>query len=386
MKTRDIKLKNLPGMVIALVVMMAGISSCTVTQTAATEADGIYYNPATAPQPQSRVVVSDQPYGQTPQEYQYQRQNQHVDDIPVRIGGRYFGDNNQAPHAYSNDTIYVDSHGYGPVDDHIQWGEYAGTTVNIYHDPWMMGMGYGMGWGWNRWGMMNPWMMGPRWGWGMGMGWGMGWAHWGYSPWMYGGMWSPWGMGWGMHPFGWGMGYGMGWGGFYGGHMLGGYYGNPYIRQAYAGRGNQNAVMANNQAMQSQALRRDGGQVSQSGSAPARVSGTTPQIRRRTADDIRATQGAVRQQTTPTRQSGVVAPRRTIPGTTTQSTRQMPPTRATMPAPRSSTQQPRMNQPTRSTMPSSPTRMSAPSMRGGSMGSPGGGGAMRSGGGGGIRR
>ncbi|TWR28810.1 hypothetical protein FPZ43_11095 [Mucilaginibacter pallidiroseus] len=158
------------------------LSSCSVSKTASTANDDVYFSKATAAE-----------------EPQY-----------------------AARQTYNQDAGQQDSYYDGGDDDYFYYDDYASRINRFsyyspfgYYDYAYSPYGYGYGGGWNI-GLGYGWGGGLGWGgyggWGLGLGYGWGgYGGWGYNPWGFG--YSPyyyWGTGWGG---GWGGGYPY-WGGY----------------------------------------------------------------------------------------------------------------------------------------------------------------------------
>ncbi|MXV38788.1 hypothetical protein GO491_08920 [Flavobacteriaceae bacterium Ap0902] len=215
--------------IIPLGLVIVGVSSCSVSQTATRTNDGIYYDPTEEPVPEVRAEES---YNQSASSYESQ---------PIRIGGKYFDEQGNAPEeTYENSPIYNDNRvvintGQDEYyeEDYIEWGDEGGTEVNInnyygagfyppYYSPYYSrlgiwgGTGIGFSFGWNAfYGYpFYPRFYGPAYGY-----YGWGYPYYGYAP-----IYNPY------YPY-----YGHG----YYGH---GYHPNSYLTPVYRGKGNKNGI------------------------------------------------------------------------------------------------------------------------------------------------
>lgn len=248
------------GRIFPIGLIIVGVSSCSVSQNTSRENDGIYYDPSATPA--EEVVVQDVEYKTNEPTYTYQETQQE----PIRIGGKYFDDEGNAPE--STETIaYEDSEYYNDDrvelntnDDYVEWGDDEGVdvVVNNYYNgfgpSWIYRSSFWSPWGYRGW-------YGPRFGFGFNYGWNAWGSPWGYSAWNWG--YSPYfAGGWGWPYYGYGGWYGPY--GFYGPYGYGygyGYYGHPryygannwyrndYVRDVYRGRGNNNGITRNQSNM-----------------------------------------------------------------------------------------------------------------------------------------
>lgn len=134
--------------------------SCGTQMGGYSETDGVYYDPNNDTLPEG-VVIDDR--GNAVGEY-YNYNSEHLEDVRSRDwqeNSKYWDDNASAS----------------------DWGAYAGSETNYYHDNW--------GWG-SPWGYYSPyysgWRVGLSWGWGHPYSWsGWGWydPYWGYGPYSY---------------------------------------------------------------------------------------------------------------------------------------------------------------------------------------------------------
>lgn len=114
-------------MPVLLGIIAVSFASCMSTQTFANrEFDGIYSSP------------SDRTYQES--------KNQINNDRIVRLGGKYFDKNTQAPQSfeqeiYQNDPIasVVDPY----QNDYIQWGKYQGTEIDYGFNSYPYGFNFG---------------------------------------------------------------------------------------------------------------------------------------------------------------------------------------------------------------------------------------------------
>ncbi len=323
---------------IALVVILMGVSSCTTYQPGANvESDGVYYNPKTdktiqqvSTESQSSGKISiGQPYfdanGNGAEEFFYEdddttsRQNVTVNNQDWRT------------------TLYSDD--YTVSNSATSWGRNDGVNINIYSSsPYY-------GYGWNTWPYGSRWNMSFGWGWNNYYG-----PSWGYP--YYGGSW------------GWNNYYGPGWGyPHYGGAWgWNNYYGHyPYYNNGYYGYNRPRGYYT-------QPGMRPGGNIN-AGSRPGSIIATRPSngIRPidRTSQQISTTRpnGTIRpvdrnpQQTTNTRPgSGRDRPTGTI-GTNNTATREVRPTRESQTArPTSPTREVRPTRDIQTVRPTTPTR------------------------------
>lgn len=252
MKSLNTNITQIFGKVLPLGLLVVGVSSCSVSQNTAREADGIYYDPSTEPAQEKVIVVEDIQRQTEEPVYQYK---EPVEDQTIRIGGKYFDDTGNAPEptetnaykeseAYNDDRIVLqNNHNYD------SWGEDEGVEINVNNYYGGFGPSFYYGSYWNSY-RFNNWY-GPRWRFGWNSGWGnnpffsynYGWGNPYYGFGGYYGNFTPYyyGYGYGFHPYH---------NNFYGNPYYNGYYRNGYTRTVHRGRGNNNGVRINNNAIQ----------------------------------------------------------------------------------------------------------------------------------------
>ena len=131
-------------------ILLAGVSSCSVSQTIAGETDGIYYDPATDQRP---VYTSTS----VEEDYYYP----DGDETLVRIGGKYFDRNGNAPiiDRQSNSNEY--RYNRNRNSQYPNWGEEennVNVSVNYFGSPFYSGFGWGISYGYGAGsGFYNPW-------------------------------------------------------------------------------------------------------------------------------------------------------------------------------------------------------------------------------------
>lgn len=133
-------------------ILLAGVSSCSVSQSIAGETDGIYYDPATDQKP---VYTSTT----TEEDYYYP----NGDESLVRIGGKYFDRNGNAPIADRQTNTY--DHNRNNRDRnprYSNWGEEEESNVNVsvnyFGSPFYSGFGWGISYGYGAGsGFYSPW-------------------------------------------------------------------------------------------------------------------------------------------------------------------------------------------------------------------------------------
>src|SRR5690606_26286489 len=231
------------GKILPIGLIIFGVSSCSVSQQTSRENDGIYYDPTA--QPTQEVVVQDTER-QAEEVYTYQEEQ------PVRMGGKYFDEGNNAPQTqeeeeeetYEESAVYYDDRVIvsGNNDDYIQWGENQGVDIYINN--------YYPGYNWYP-RYYSSWYN-PR------FSWTFGWNYWNFRPW-YSGFYGYGGYGFGYPYYGYGGFYGP-YSPYYGYYGYGypyysNYYGNPYynnyygtrvMREVYRGKGIQNGITRDN--------------------------------------------------------------------------------------------------------------------------------------------
>lgn len=211
--------------------MILGVSSCTVSQTATRTNDGIYYDPSQEPaQEPVRIENGAQNGGkQTSSNY----------NEPIRIGGKYFDDNGNAP-VYDEQELSINNQNRVVLkthhnDDYIEWGDEGRTEININNNYYGSGFyspiyspydgnqfsfwgsyGLGFGFGFNSFygnayypNFYNPFYPYYR-------------PVFGYPYYGYGSFYNPY------YP--------------YNGYYPHNFYQNPYVRKVTRGRGNNNGV------------------------------------------------------------------------------------------------------------------------------------------------
>ncbi|MRI62667.1 hypothetical protein EDM00_01450 [Ornithobacterium rhinotracheale] len=131
--------------IIPLGLLFAGVSSCTVSQPMARETDGIYYDPSVDVR---EVAVYDSD-GDEDIYYdaRYYNQKSSKDDL-VRIGGKYFDENGNAPISdYRTDWQRKDRK---PNSNYSTWGDVdkdVNVSINYFGSPYYSGFGWGLGFG-----------------------------------------------------------------------------------------------------------------------------------------------------------------------------------------------------------------------------------------------
>ncbi|MGQ1944123.1 hypothetical protein [Ornithobacterium rhinotracheale] len=150
MKNKN-KILNLAFLrIIPLGLLFAGVSSCTVSQPMARETDGIYYDPSVDVR---EVAVYDNGNEDVYYDARYYTQTPTQEKDLVRIGGKYFDENGNAPVSeYKGDWQRKDRK---PRSKYSTWGDVdqdVNVSVNYFGSPYYsgfgLGLGFGMGYNW----------------------------------------------------------------------------------------------------------------------------------------------------------------------------------------------------------------------------------------------
>lgn len=134
--------------IIPMGLLFAGVSSCTISQPMARETDGIYYDPNVDVR---EVAVCGNDYGDDVYyDTRYYSQKPSDDKDFVRIGGKYFDENGNAPISEyksdwnkkkRNNPRYSEYSTWGDVDKDVD------VSINYFGSPYYSGFGWGLGFG-----------------------------------------------------------------------------------------------------------------------------------------------------------------------------------------------------------------------------------------------
>ncbi|MBV7440125.1 hypothetical protein KRX57_01695 [Weeksellaceae bacterium TAE3-ERU29] len=126
-------------------ILLAGVSSCSVSQTIAGETDGVYFDPSTDQKPV---------YTSSTDEYY----SSNEDETLVRIGGKYFDRNGNAPIIEKQTNTYNKKKNRN--NQYADWGEEDNSNLNVsvnyFGSPFYSGFGWGMSYGYGSGAYYNP--------------------------------------------------------------------------------------------------------------------------------------------------------------------------------------------------------------------------------------
>ncbi|QAR30183.1 hypothetical protein EQP59_01825 [Ornithobacterium rhinotracheale] len=144
MKSKNKILNSTFLRIIPLGLLFAGVSSCTISQPMARETDGIYYDPSV--DVREVAVYDSNSDDDVYYDARYYNPKSSKDDL-VRIGGKYFDENGNAPISdYRTDWQRKDRK---PHSKYSTWGDLdkdVNVSINYFGSPYYSGFGMGYNW------------------------------------------------------------------------------------------------------------------------------------------------------------------------------------------------------------------------------------------------